>query len=243
LLVESFPDVFNVEFTAKMEDGLDRVEAAEADSFDILNRFYQPFKNELDAASISMLSLKGIGLPTDLKCPRCSAQLNIKVGKNGQFLACSGYPQCTHTRNYIRDEKGRIRPMEISVEEPSDKLCDKCGHLMVVKQGKYGTFLACSDYPHCKNTLSLVANNAGQETGVNCPEKDCDGHLVQRHSKRGKTFYGCSRYPNCTFAIWDKPVAKACPLCKAQFLVEKSTKKQGTLLACQTKGCGFKEKT
>ncbi|MBL7179355.1 MAG: type I DNA topoisomerase [Pseudomonadota bacterium] len=242
LLVESFPDVLDVEFTAKMEDDLDRIEAADVDSLEILARFYTPFKKELDAASKSMLSLKGVGLPTDLACPRCNTKLHIKVGKNGHFLGCSAYPECKHTRNYIRDEKGKIHPVEPSIEEVSDKLCEKCGQPMVAKQGKYGTFLACSRYPDCNHTQSVFSNTAGQKTGVNCPEKDCGGSLVQRQSKRGKTFYGCSRFPDCTFAIWDKPVVKDCPVCGANFLVEKSTKKQGTLLACQTKECGFKEK-
>jgi len=242
LLVESFPDVLDVEFTAKMEDDLDRVEASEVDSLEILNRFYAPFKKNLDAASTNMLNLKGVGLSADLACPQCDSEVNIKVGKNGHFLGCSGYPECTYTSNYTRDEKGKIQPVEPSVEESTDKVCDKCGHSMVVKHGKYGTFLACSGYPDCKHTQSLYANNAGQETGIDCPQKDCDGKFVQRQSKRGKTFYGCSRFPDCTFATWDKPVAKDCPLCGANFLVEKSTKKQGTFISCHTKGCGFKEK-
>ena len=169
--------------------------------------------------------------------------LGSKVGKNGHFLGCSGYPQCTYTRNYTRDEKGKIQPVEPSADELTEKSCEKCGRPMVVKHGKYGTFLACSGYPDCKHTQSLYANNAEQDTGVNCPQTDCDGRLVQRQSKRGKIFYGCSRFPDCNFATWDKPVAKNCPLCGAVFVVEKSTKKQGTFITCHTKGCKFKEKT
>jgi DNA topoisomerase-1 len=241
LLVESFPDVFDVEFTAKMEDDLDRIEAADVDSIEILNRFYTPFKKELDQASDSMLSLKGVGQPTDLACPQCNGKLHIKVGKNGHFLGCSGYPDCTYTRNYARDEKGKIRPIEPAGEELSDTFCPKCELPMVVKQGKYGSFLACSGYPECSHTQSVFSNNAGRETGVNCPERDCSGTIVQRQSKRGKIFYGCSRFPDCTYAIWDKPVAKDCPGCAAPFMVEKTTKKQGTFLACQNKECGYKE--
>ena len=242
LLVQSFPDILDVEFTAKMENDLDRIEAADVDSLEILTRFYSPFKKELDAASKGMLNLKGVGLPTALTCPQCSAKVHIKVGKNGHFLGCSGYPECTYTRNYTRDEKGKIHPVEPSIEEVSDKFCDKCSQPMVVKQGKYGTFLACSGYPDCNHTQSLFSDNAVRETGVHCPQQDCGGSLVERKSKRGKIFYGCSRFPDCTFAIWNKPIAKDCPLCNANFLVEKSTKKDGTSLACQTKGCGFKEK-
>jgi len=242
LLVESFPDILDVEFTAKMEDELDRVETAEVNSLAILKRFYAPFSKELDAASKRMLSLKGVGLTTDLVCPQCNSQIHIKVGKNGHFLGCSGYPNCTYTRNYTRDEKGKVQPVEPSADELTDKSCEKCGRPMVVKHGKYGTFLACSGYPDCKHTQSLYSNNAEQDTGVNCPQKDCDGKLVQRQSKRGKIFYGCSRFPDCNFALWDKPVPKNCPLCGADFVVEKSTKKQGTFMACHTKGCKFKEK-
>ncbi len=241
LVVESFPDLFSVDFTAKMEDDLDRVEAAEADSLKLLSRFYEPFKAELDKAAEDMLSMKGVGLPTDLDCPKCGKKLRIKVGKNGHFLACSGYPDCTYSRDYERDEKGRIQPIEPLHDENIEKDCEKCGKPMVVKRGRYGSFLACSGYPDCKHTESLDTNNGGQATGVKCPEKGCDGELAQRKSKRGKVFYGCTRFPDCTFAIWDKPVDKACPSCNASFLVEKSTKKEGTFLACLNKECGYKE--
>lgn len=240
LLVENFPDLFDVEFTAKMEDDLDRIETAEANALEILTRFYDPFKKELEAASKGMLSVKGVGFPTGLKCPQCNSGLNIKVGKNGHFLGCSKYPECTYTRNYTRDEKGSIHPVEPSVDQTSDRVCEKCGKPMVIKKGKYGAFYACSGYPECKNTQSANSDAIGEKTGVHCPEKGCDGELVQRKSKRGKIFYGCSRFPNCTFAIWDKPVAKACPDCGAGYLLEKSTKKQGTFLTCHTKGCDFK---
>jgi DNA topoisomerase-1 len=242
LLVQSFPEVFDVEFTAKMEDNLDRVEASEVNSLEILARFYDAFKNALETASKDMLSLKAVGMPTDLVCPNCNSILTIRVGKNGHFLGCSNYPECTYTRNYTRDEKGIIQPIEPSSDESSDRVCEKCGKPMLIKQGKYGTFYACSGYPDCKNTHSVVSDNGGQSTGVTCPEKDCGGTLVQRKSKRGKVFYGCSNFPDCTFAVWDKPVAKECPKCGAGFLLEKTTKKQGALVSCHTKGCGYKQK-
>ena len=242
LLVESFPDVLDVEFTAKMEDDLDRVEAAEIGSLEILTRFYDPFKKEIESASKGMLSVKGVGFPTDLACPECNARLHIRVGKNGHFLGCTGYPECTYTRNYTRDEKGVIHPVEPSFDETSDRVCEKCGKPMLIKNGRYGTFYACSGYPECKNTQSVASNNGGQATGVKCPEKECGGDLVQRKSRRGKVFYGCSLFPACTFAVWDKPVAKECQLCGASFLLEKSSKKQGAYLACHDKDCGFTQK-
>ncbi len=242
LLVESFPDVLDVEFTAKMEDDLDRVEAAEIGSLEILTRFYDPFKKEIESASKEMLSVKGVGFPTDLACPECNARLHIRVGKNGHFLGCTGYPECTYTRNYTRDEKGVIHPVEPSFDETSDRVCEKCDKPMLIKNGRYGTFYACSGYPECKNTQSVASNNGAQATGVKCPEKKCGGDLVQRKSRRGKVFYGCSLFPACTFAVWDKPVAKECQLCGANFLLEKSSKKQGAYLACHDKDCGFTQK-
>jgi DNA topoisomerase-1 len=112
---------------------------------------------------------------------------------------------------------------------------------MLIKEGRYGSFYACSGYPECKNTLSTNTNNSGKATGVHCPENGCSGELVERSSKRGKIFYGCSRFPDCTFAIWDRPIAKKCPECGAEFLMEKTTKKRGTFLLCNTNGCGFKQ--
>lgn len=241
LLLSSFPDILDVEFTAKMEDHLDRIEGAESQALEILNNFYSPFKKALDAASEGMLSVKGVGLPTDLTCPQCHQhKLHIKMGRNGHFLACSGYPQCTYSRDYSRNEKGQIEPVEPIKEEVTDKLCDKCGKPMVIKHGKYGEFLACSGYPECKNTQSMFAAANGTKIGVPCPAKDCPGEIVQKKSKRGKVFYGCSRYPECDFATWDKPVNQACPLCGATFLVEKSSKKEGRYLTCVNKECGYK---
>ena len=241
LLVENFTDIFDVEFTARMEENLDRVESLEIESLEILKQFYHPFKKDLDTASEDMLSVKGVGLPTGLNCPECGRQLRIKVGKNGHFLACSGYPDCSYSRDYTRDEKGKIQPIEISTDEVVDKICDKCGSSMVIKRGRYGEFLACSAYPDCRHTQSLNSNGANNKIGVPCPEDDCGGEILERKSKRGKVFFGCSRFPKCEFATWDKPVAEECPQCGAKILVEKTSKKQGTFLACLKKECGFKK--
>jgi DNA topoisomerase-1 len=242
LLVQNFPEIFDVEFTAKMEENLDQVESEKINLLEVLTRFYRPFKKDLESASDGMLSVKGVGMPTDLNCPECSKPLRIKVGKNGHFLACSGYPECTYSRDYTRDEKGRIQPVEHPEEEVTDKQCEKCGMPMVVKRGRYGDFIACSGYPECKNTLSLNSNGSGKAIGVSCPQENCGGEIVERSSKRGKLFYGCNRFPECTFATWDKPIGRECPACGANFLVEKTTKKQGTFVVCLTDGCGFKEK-
>lgn len=241
LLVENFPDILNVDFTARMEDDLDHVESANMDSNDLLNRFYDVFENRVVAAAEKMLSIKGVGMPTGIKCPQCARETRIKVGKNGPFLACEGYPECTWSRNYERDEKGMIRPVEPVQMEITGEACEKCGRQMVIKQGRFGEFLACSGYPECKNTRSINGNGKASPTGVSCPADGCAGELVEKKSKRGKIFYGCNRYPDCTFALWDKPVNKQCPECGSAYLVEKETKKEGKMLRCMKEGCGHKE--
>lgn len=241
LLVKNFPNVFNVDFTSNMEENLDLLESAEADAQELLKRFYDPFKKNLDMAASNMLSIKGVGFATDLTCPECNSTIHLKIGKNGPFLACSGYPNCKYTRDYVRDEKGMIRPIEPAPEDLTDQTCDQCGKPMVIKFGKYGQFFACSGYPECKHTKSLDAKETGKETGVKCPETTCDGEIVERVSKRGKTFYGCTRFPKCNFATWDKPVDKPCPDCGSKYLVRKSTKKEGEFLTCPDKKCGYKE--
>jgi len=241
LLVKSFPDIFNVEFTARMEDDLDQVEAGQIDSHQTLSRFYGPFKKELDSAGEDMVSVKGVGLPSGLSCPTCQAPLNIKLGKNGHFLACSNYPECRFTSDYVRDEKGLIQAVKQEPEEMTDKLCDKCGNPLMKKNGKYGSFLACSGYPECKNTLSLNPNGNGKSIGVACPKADCTGEIVEKKSRRGKVFYGCNRYPDCQFALWDKPIAQSCPQCNSPYLIEKTTKKLGTFRACPSKDCTYRQ--
>jgi len=241
LIVESFPDVVDVAFTARMENELDKIESDEIEYLEVLSNFHGSFKEALDAAAEGMLSVKGVGLSTGLECPECGKSLHIKMGKNGHFLACSGYPECTYSRNYTRDEKGNIVPVEVAPDEVTDKLCEKCGRAMVQKQGKYGSFLACSGFPECKNTKSMNADRPELKTGVPCPEAGCNGELVQKTSKRGKIFYGCNRYPDCTFAIWDKPVPSPCPQCSAPFLLEKHTKKSGSFLTCHNPDCDYKK--
>jgi DNA topoisomerase-1 len=241
LLVMSFPDVFDVEFTARMEENLDRVESEKANSLDILTQFYEPFRKDLDTAAEKMVSIKGVGVETGLKCPECGHTLHIKIGKNGHFLACSGYPTCKYSSDYTRDEKGQVHPVVPPADEATDKVCAKCGKPMVLKRGPFGDFLACSGFPECKNTQSLSVNGSAKSIGVKCPQDGCSGDLLEKTSKRGKVFYGCNRYPDCSFATWDKPVARECPACGAKFLVERTTKKQGTLQSCLNPDCGFKE--
>ncbi|OEU77295.1 MAG: DNA topoisomerase I [Desulfobacterales bacterium C00003060] len=243
LLIESFPDILNVDFTARMENNLDKIEEAKIESVSVLEDFYRSFRKDLERATKEMHSVKGNGLPVDMDCPKCGKPLGIKVGKNGPFLACSGYPNCNFTRNYTRDEKGQIEMEQPVSPQATDEICEKCGSPMVQKQGRFGPFVACSAYPACKNTRSLKANATSktEPTGVKCPEKGCGGELVARRSRRGKLFYGCTGYPACTFAVWDKPVPQSCPECGASFVLKRTTKKDGPHLRCFNKECTYKE--
>jgi DNA topoisomerase-1 len=243
LLTESFPDILNVDFTARMEEYLDRIREGEIDAVTVLEGFYKSFKEEVARAEKEMHRVKGGGLAVDLNCPECGQSLMIKVGKRGPFLACSGYPNCSFTRNYSRNEKGEIEIQEPAEEQSTSETCEKCGSPMVQKLGRFGPFLACSAYPTCKNTRSLKTKGTSkpEATGVKCPEKGCGGELVGRRSKRGRLFYGCTRYPSCTFAVWNKPVPQPCPECGAPFLVEHTTKKDGRHLKCFKKECTYKE--
>lgn len=243
LLIESFPDILNVDFTARMEDNLDKIEEGKIDALAMLEGFYDSFKKDLERAAKEMRNVKGHGLAVDFDCPACNQPLRIKVGKNGPFLACSGYPDCNFTRSYTRNEKGQIEIEQPAADQPTDQICEKCGSPMVQKQGRYGPFLACSTYPSCKTTRSLNTKGMfkSEPTGVKCPEKGCNGELVSRKSKRGKLFYGCTRYPKCKFALWDKPVPVTCAKCNAPFMVERTTKKEGPQLKCFNKECSHKQ--
>jgi len=241
LLVENFPDILDVDFTANMENDLDFVEAGKINAQKLLGKFYEVFGKRIETAAEKMQSVKGLGLVSGLDCPECGKKLRIKVGKNGPFLACEGYPECRYTRNYTRDEKGRVTIEEPAVAEAEGQVCEKCGMPMQVRQGKYGGFLSCSGYPECKNTRSLQSNGKGPSTGVKCPEKGCNGEIVEKKSRRGKVFYGCNKYPECSYALWDRPVAEKCPQCDADFMVEKETKREGRILKCLNEACGFKK--
>ncbi|MCF6246584.1 MAG: type I DNA topoisomerase [Desulfobacula sp.] len=241
LLVESFPNLLNISFTAKMENNLDDVETGKLKEVQLLTQFYCSFKKSLDDAGENMVSVKGVGVDTELACPTCGKELKIKIGRNGHFLACIGYPECSFTSNYTRDEKGTLSIVEKIVDNTKVKDCIKCNKPMIQKEGRFGLFLACTGYPECKHTESVNGENSSKDIGVKCPEKGCKGAVLEKKSKRGKIFYGCSSYPDCSFASWDKPVAKPCPECNASFLVEKETKKDGKFLKCPIRECSFKE--
>ncbi len=231
LLIANFPDVLDTRFTAHMESNLDKIEQGEAKWTEVLAEFYEAFSKDLERAETEM---KG-EVPAGISCPQCGCPMMIKSGKNGIFLACSGYPECKYTSNFTRDEKGAI-----VVEKPAETgevqgTCEKCGRPMVTKNGKFGSFVACSGYPECKN----IWTPEPKSTGVPCPEEGCQGVLVERSSKKGRRFYGCNQYPNCRFATWDPPYDDVCPLCHTKVLSIKERKGSPPVLVCRKKGCDF----
>ena len=275
LLIKSFDDILDVEYTRSLEEDLDRIEQGKADYKGMLSAFYKKFKKDLAKAGKEMQNLKE-GIKTEEICDRCGKGMVIKVGKFGPFVACSGYPDCTNTRELEKSEPGA------EVDETQDETCENCGKPMVVKRGRFGQFLACTGYPECKTTRKIISTAAGMKaakpdqildekcprcesnlvikqgrfgeftactnypnckyvkmktTGVLCPKDG--GDVVERKSRRGKVFYGCANYPDCDFTLWKRPVAETCPECGTPFLLEKITKKAGRQLVCSKDDCSF----
>lgn len=164
-------------------------------------------------------------------CENCGRPMAMKRGRFGQFLACTGYPECKTTRKLIATKQGGLRAAK--ADQILDEKCPRCSSNLVVKQGRFGEFTACTNYPECK----FVKHKT---TGVKCP-KDGEslGEVVERKSRRGKTFFGCSNYPDCDFVLWNRPVNEACPKCGAPFLVEKTTKKHGRQILCNNDECDY----
>jgi DNA topoisomerase-1 len=155
--------------------------------------------------------------------------MTLKRGRFGQFLACTGYPECKTTRKLAPGTKTPKKPDIIL-----DETCPQCGSAkLAIKEGRFGEFTACSNYPKCKYIKPKTV-------GVACPKPGCGGELIERRSKRGKVFYGCLKYPDCDFVVWNKPVPEACPQCGAPFLLEKSTKREGLIRYCNEEGCSYK---
>ena len=280
LLVENFRDIFDLQYTARLEEELDEIEEGKEKWQDALGEFYKKFQKDLKYAAKHMENIKRMEKPTDEKCEKCGAPLVIKWGKHGsfyacstydkedkntctftkenpinlpdldsadvqettqeeycencgrvmvlkrgrfgQFMACTGYPDCKTTR---RLDQGKKVP-----DIPLDELCPKCGRNMMIRHGRYGEFTTCSGYPECK----YVKQNF---IGVKCPECK-DGELVEKRARKGNTFYGCGNYPNCKFTSAHKPIPEKCPSCGSEYLVEKNLK-AGPVIACPNKECDY----
>ena len=226
LLVENFPDLLNVQFTAQLEDKLDQIETGRYDWVDTLHNFYDSFQVDLQRATQKMRGIKKEVEETDEVCDKCGSGMVIRWGRYGRFMACSAFPKCKNTAELPSSTNGATQ----TAQPQAETFCDKCGKPMAVRRGRFGEFLACTGYPECKTTRPLGG------VVMDCPEDGCGGVIVQRRTKRGRIFFGCNNYPKCTFTTWQRPVAQPCAQCGASYLLEKTTKKGVTLRcpACAT---------
>ena len=166
----------------------------------------------------------------EIQCEKCGKPMVLKRGRFGEFMACSGYPECRNTKKIVKS----LQDFTVTQDIPLEEKCPVCGKNLAIKHGRFGEYTACSDYPDCKY-IKL------KSTGVRCGRNGCSGEVVERKSRRGKTFYGCSNYPECDFVLWNKPLSDPCPLCDAPFTLIKTTKRFGTVRFCNNKECKFRE--
>lgn len=269
LLLESFNDLFEVGYTARMEEELDEIEEGKLEWRVAMAEFYDRFEKDLAHAARNMTDIKRMEKPTDFVCEKCGKPMVIKWGKHGSFIACTGYPECTNTRELAAEED--------VAEQGAEEYCENCGRPMVLKKGRFGQFYACSGYPDCKTTKQIggtqrkdeplqekcpqCRNNLVRKYGrfgefvacsnypkckyvkqktIGVPCPNCsEGEIVERRSKRGKTFYGCNRYPDCDFVAWGKPIPEKCPECGSSYLIEKYLK-AGPVAQCPNAECKYK---
>ena len=282
LLIPNFPDIFDYQYTARLEDELDEIEEGKEKWTDAMSEFYEKFQRDLAYAEKHMENIKRMEKPTEEKCERCGSPLVIKWGKHGSFFACSAYDKnnpesCTFTKeNPINLPDLDNAEMQ---ETPQEEYCENCGRVMVLKRGRFGQFMACTGYPECKTTRRLdqarkVPDVALEETcpqcarnlvlrhgrygefvscsgypkckyvkqntiGVKCPQCN-EGEVAEKKARRGNLFYGCTRYPDCDFTSNAKPVAETCPECSSPYLLEKNLK-SGTMLVCPNARSGEEE--
>lgn len=228
LMKESFSEIVDYKFTAKMEDKLDDIEHGEETLEGALGKFWAELEPKLAAANEN--AVKPEALPvveTDMICEKCGAKMVVKSGRFGKFAACPNYPGCKNTKPL--EEKKAAPKAEKKPAEATDLVCEKCGAPMVMRSGKFGSFYACSNFPKCRNTKQIT-----KEIDVPCPK--CGAKIVQKHGKNKSVFYSCERYPDCDFSSWDMPTREKCPTCGAM-LLQKKGKDQ---LVCSNKACSYK---
>jgi DNA topoisomerase I len=230
LLVESFDDIFAVEYTASMEEDLDNIEEGKVDWRMALDEFYGKFKQDLVRAETEMTDIKRMEKPTDLVCDKCGKPMVIKWGKHGSFIACTGYPECTNTRELTVDLPD-VDNADLT-EQEDQEYCENCGRPMVLKKGRFGQFLACSGYPDCKTTKRLGASEEEKKPDVPLEEKcpSCGGQLVLKHGRFGE-FTACGNYPKCKF-VKQKTIGVKCPQCSEGEVVERRSKRGKTFYGC-----------
>lgn len=219
LLKKYFEGIINVDFTANLENWLDKIAEGKATYKKVMTDFYKVFAAELESANVEAEKDKKENQEvSDVTCEKCGAKMIVKMGRYGKYLACPNYPNCKNIKPYSLAE---------GPEEVSDVKCDACGTLMVYRTGPYGRYLKC---PSCGANKAIVI-----DTGIVCP-KCHEGHMVQRRSHRGRIFYGCSRYPKCDMALWNEPINQFCETCGA--IMTKKTYKTGKeIISCSNPDC------
>lgn len=228
-LTQHFTNYVDYDFTAKLEDDLDAVSRGEMKWLPLMKKFWQPFKSLIDDKEVSVQRSDVTQEAMDEKCPECGKQLSIRLGRNGRFIGCTDYPECSYTRN-LNEDAAAAEP-----EVVEGRSCPKCESNLIIRTGRYGKFIGCSSYPDCKHMEPL---EKPKDTQVVCP--DCKkGTILERKSRKGKIFYSCSNYPKCKYALWNEPINEACPNCNWPILTVKTTKRRGAEKVCPQQECGY----
>jgi DNA topoisomerase-1 len=231
LLLESFADIFEVKYTALLEEELDQVEEGKMSWNMLMSDFYERFKKDLAKAEVDMRDIKRMEVPSNQNCEKCGKQMVFKWGKHGTFLACSGYPECTNTRQTKlgAHEVAGAEVVDLT-EQDAEEYCENCGRPMVLKKGRFGTFYACTGYPDCKTTKQI--GGAQKKPDVPLEEKcpRCGHNLSLKYGRFGE-FTACSNYPKCKF-VKQKTIGVACPNCSEGQIVERRSKRGKTFYGC-----------
>ena len=228
LLLESFDNIFEVKYTARMEAELDEIEEGKLDWRAAMADFYQRLDADIKHAEEHMTDIKRMEKPTGLNCEKCGKPLVIKWGKHGSFIACTGYPDCTYTRELTVDLPD-VDKVDLS-EQGEEEYCENCGRPMVLKKGRFGSFFACTGYPDCKTTKPIGGEQkkADQPLDEKCPQ--CSNNLVLKHGRFGE-FTACSNYPTCKY-VKQKTIGVKCPECSQGEIVERRSKRGKTFYGC-----------
>ncbi|PHS72949.1 MAG: DNA topoisomerase I [Cycloclasticus sp.] len=228
-LTQHFTNYVDYDFTAKLEDDLDAVSRGEKNWLPLMKQFWKPFKELIDDKEVSVQRSDVTQEAMDEKCPECGKQLSIRLGRNGRFIGCTDYPECSYTRN-LNDDAASAEP-----EVVEGRQCPKCESNLITRSGRYGKFIGCSSYPVCKHMEPL---EKPKDTNVVCP--DCKkGTILERKSRKGKIFYSCSNYPTCKYALWNEPINESCPSCNWPILTVKTTQRRGAEKVCPQQECSY----
>jgi len=226
LLLESFQNLFDVKYTARMEEELDEIEDGKMDWRAAMAEFYDRFEKDLEHAQRHMTDIKRMEEPTGESCEKCGKPMVIKWGKFGKFIACTGYPECSNTRELAPDPAS----VEGLTEQDAEEYCANCGRVMVLKKGRFGQFYACSGYPDCKTTKQIGGPQKKSDVPLEekCPL--CGNNLVLKHGRFGE-FTACSTYKKCLY-VKQKTIGVPCPNCTEGQVVERRSKRGKTFYGC-----------